>query len=314
MAADRRDVRRLLLANLALLITQIFWGSQVPIMSVLLATWGAFELSVFRFAIALPLFLAVLAWERRKAPDAPHVSLGRVALLGILGTAGFNLIYTFAIRFAGSVGAAVVASMLPLVAAIIMWVWQGQRPGKGMGLAVVCAIGGGLFASSFGGASADPASGDPAFGGLGEFLMLVALAVWTWYSHSAQTWLAGWSQMHISAATVVPAALFLAAAYAIAAMAGQVPFPPALPSARDAGLLIFLGVGPVFLGIMGWNFGVRGVGVVVASLYLNLIPAVAVATAALFGEQATWQQLLGGAIVLAGVVQVQVRRLRAQAS
>ncbi|MSP89322.1 MAG: DMT family transporter [Alphaproteobacteria bacterium] len=309
MVANRRDLRRLLLANLALLITQIFWGSQVPIMSVLLATWGAFELSVFRFAIALPLFLAVLAWERKKAPDAPYVSLGRVALLGILGTAGFNLIYTLAVRFAGSIGAVVVASMLPLVAAIVMWVWKRQRLGSGVALALACATGGGLLAASFDGGQ----TGDgPAFRRLGEVLMLVALTVWTWYSHAAQTWLAGWSQMHVTAATVTPAALFLIAAYAVAALAGQVPFPPALPSERDGWLLIFLGIGPVFLGIMGWNYGVRGVGVVVASLYLNLMPAIAVATAALFGEQASWQQLLGGAIVLIGVVQVQVRHLRAR--
>jgi drug/metabolite transporter (DMT)-like permease len=308
MAPDRRDLRGLLLANLALLVTQVFWGSQIPIMTVLLATWSAFELSVFRFAIALPLFLAVLAWELSKAADATHVPLGRVALLGTLGTAGFNLVYTFAVQFAGSIGAVVAASMLPLVAAIVMWFWKGQQLGRGMGLALTCAIGGGLLATGFDGAGRD---GGPAFRGLGEVLMLAALALWTWYSHAAQTWLAGWSQMHITAATVTPAALFLIAAYAVAVLAGQLPFPPAMPSERDAWLLIFLGIGPVFLGIRGWNYGVRGVGVVVASLYLNLMPAIAVATAALFGEQASWQQLLGGAIVLIGVVQVQVRHLRA---
>jgi drug/metabolite transporter (DMT)-like permease len=308
-ATDRPDGGRVLAANAALLLTQVFWGSQIPVMTVLLATWSAFELSVFRFAVALPLFLAALIWERARAPAAPTVPLGRVILLGILGAACFNLIYTLGVHHAGSIGAAVVASMSPLVAAAIMWAWRGQRPGPGASLALACAIAGGLLASSF-----NPASAGHAFGGLGEGLMLIALMVWTWYSHAAQTWLTGWSQLHITAATLVPAALFLVAIYAAAAVAGQVPFPPAMPTARDAWLLIYLGVCPVFLGIVGWNIGVRGVGVVVASLYLNLIPVVAVLTATLFGETASWQQLLGGAIVLVGVVQVQMRRLKTQGS
>jgi drug/metabolite transporter (DMT)-like permease len=65
-------------------------------------------------------------------------------------------------------------------------------------------------------------------------------------------------------------------------------------------------IGGTFL----WNFGVRGIGVVLASLYANLCPLVAVAIAAALGTPPTVWQLVGGALVIAGVVQLQLRQAK----
>jgi drug/metabolite transporter (DMT)-like permease len=52
------------------------------------------------------------------------------------------------------------------------------------------------------------------------------------------------------------------------------------------------------------------IGVVVASLYLNLIPLATLLTAVLLGIEPRPLQLVGGAVVLAGVVQAQLRLLK----
>ena len=77
-------------------------------------------------------------------------------------------------------------------------------------------------------------------------------------------------------------------------------------TSRGLRRLSWVTVGAVFL----WNFGVSRLGVVVASLFLNLVPVSAVLIAAAMGTAPTLTQLVGGLLVLAGVLQAQLRRLR----
>jgi drug/metabolite transporter (DMT)-like permease len=65
----------------------------------------------------------------------------------------------------------------------------------------------------------------------------------------------------------------------------------------------------VIAGLLGWNYGVRQLGVVVASLFLNFVPAFTILITTLQGRPPTLMQLLGGALVLAGVLQAQLRHL-----
>jgi drug/metabolite transporter (DMT)-like permease len=51
-------------------------------------------------------------------------------------------------------------------------------------------------------------------------------------------------------------------------------------------------------------------GIVVALIYLNMMPVVAIAITALLGTPPRLFQVVGGALVIAGVLQSQLRRLR----
>jgi drug/metabolite transporter (DMT)-like permease len=75
-------------------------------------------------------------------------------------------------------------------------------------------------------------------------------------------------------------------------------------------LFSWMTIGPVILGFFLWHYAVRKLGFVVASLFLNLTPVVAILITALaFAVYPTPQQLVGGALVLVGVLQSQLRRL-----
>jgi drug/metabolite transporter (DMT)-like permease len=104
--------------------------------------------------------------------------------------------------------------------------------------------------------------------------------------------------------------------YVLVALIGLAPLRPTVPlSALDIGLFSWMTVGPVILSFFLWHNAVHKLGFIVASLFLNLTPIVAILlTAGVFGIYPTPLQLLGGALVLAGVLQSQLRRLPSRAS
>jgi drug/metabolite transporter (DMT)-like permease len=77
-----------------------------------------------------------------------------------------------------------------------------------------------------------------------------------------------------------------------------------MPRPTGTDLLIFLYMGGLVAGagVMMWNFGVQRLGLVIASIYLNLIPLVAITISVVaLGTPLRWEQLIGGALVLGGV-------------
>ncbi len=66
----------------------------------------------------------------------------------------------------------------------------------------------------------------------------------------------------------------------------------------------------VAIGLIAWNHGVNRSGIVVALIYLNMMPVVAIAITALLGTPPRLFQIVGGGLVIAGVLQSQLRRLR----
>jgi drug/metabolite transporter (DMT)-like permease len=171
--------------------------------------------------------------------------------------------------------------------------------------AIVLAMAGGVLATY-----RPNAAGGPFDLRGGEILILLASACWAWYSLAAQRWLAQWTQLRISCITMVPGAAVSVAVYLAAALAGSAALPPPAPTGPlDVGFFAWMTVMAVIAGLLGWNYGVRQLGVVVASLFLNFVPIFTILITTLQGRPPTTMQLLGGALVLAGVLQSQLRHL-----
>jgi drug/metabolite transporter (DMT)-like permease len=61
-----------------------------------------------------------------------------------------------------------------------------------------------------------------------------------------------------------------------------------------------------------WNLGTARLGVAISSLYTNLAPVISVLLAVLLlGSETTAMQIVGGLVVLAGVIWMQLYGLRA---
>jgi len=132
----------------------------------------------------------------------------------------------------------------------------------------------------------------------------------------AQRWLAGYSQLHITGLTALTGLIGLYAIIGVAGGTGMAEFRIDL-SLEPVALLLFAGAISVAVGNSLWHFGVSRVGVTIAAMYNNLIPVVAVVIAFWAGTKPTAAQLVGAAVIIAGVLYAQgmaLRRAPAQAA
>lgn len=301
----------LLGANIGLCATILVWGTPIPFLGDLLERWDPIGMAMLRYLISLPvLALLLLATQpqllraRRILPET--TTWLQVWLLSVIGVVGFAVFFLVALAHSDPVTIAIVAAMSPVIATVVGWVCYRQRPASGIGLALVLAVTGGLmtrvdFAGS--GPMIDFQGGEP--------LMLAAIVCWTWYSITAQRWMPGASQLHITTVSVIPAALVLTAAYWALRRLDWVERFPVEPTLQDMALIAWIAISSIVIGVVAWNYGVKRLGVVVASMYLNFIPVIAVVTAAVIGFEPRIEQLAGGLLVLAGVAQAQYRRFAA---
>jgi drug/metabolite transporter (DMT)-like permease len=101
----------------------------------------------------------------------------------------------------------------------------------------------------------------------------------------------------------------LIAVYLIASAFGAADLPPAMPNSWiDTGLFLWLAFVPVMLGNILWHNGVYRLGPVIAALFMNLMPISAILITAALGVLPSWQQIIGGIVVLVGIMLAQLRR------
>lgn len=291
-----------------LILVAFIWGGMIPLNKFQLERWDPYFLVAIRSLGAAPLLFLLMLWTDRNRPPAAPVPAWRVWLFGVVGNGCFAVLYTLGVQYSDPILAAIVAASAPAIAAITDWLFFRLRFNR---LMIP-----GIAASVIGCALASIRWGDDkgfGFGG-GEIFMIGAMVCWAWYSTVSQRWCPGWSQPRIVFATMATSGVAACILYAILVMLGVVPFPPPPPERwEEAASLVWYVVAVMVLGVILWNNGVRQLGVVTASLYGNLSPCVSIVILVLMqGAEPRPQQLLGGALVLAGIVFSEWRILRSK--
>lgn len=291
-----------------LLLAALFWGGMIPLTKYQLQRWDPYFLVAARSLGAAPFLWLMMQFTDRNRAAPSAVPRWRQWTFGVLGNGGFAVLYTLGVQFSDPILAAIVTATAPAVAAVTDRVFfrlpfnRLMVPGL-IASAVGCAL-----------ASVSPGSGAGgiAFGG-GELLILLSTICWAWYSTAAQRWCPDWSQVRITFVTMATSGIAMTLLYIGLGVSGHAAFPPALPEQAIEGFsLLWYIVTVMVLGVVLWNAGVRAVGVVTASLYINLTPLVAIIIlVVLQGAQPTLLQLVGGALVLVGIVYSEWRILRA---
>jgi drug/metabolite transporter (DMT)-like permease len=257
----------------------------------------------WRVALAIPIFAAWCAWERRRA--APRAPAAPPPARGLLLAGAFfagDLVFWHWALMATSVAAATLESNLtPIFVVLAAWALRGERPTPRFTVALLVALLGVLLIAwpklAPTAAAAAATTGAPAgsAGSLRGDLFGVVTAVF----YAGYLWTVAELREHRSTATVMLATVIVAAAILLPpALGGRFLPQTARGWALVLGLALIaqcLGQGLITYALAHLPRNLSAVG-----LYLQPVAAAAYAWA-LLGESLAPVQLAGGAVVIAGI-------------
>ena len=252
-----------------------------------LALW---DVAALRFAVAGLLMLPVLV--RYGVRDAAGIGWRRAMVIGATVGAPYTLVLFAGLTYAPAAhGAVIISGGTPVMSALLVWLWFGERP-TAIGLAGLAIILVGLVLVSW------PALGDGAASQvwIGDQLLLGASTLWGAFTALTRRW-----QVDPLRGAAVVCVLALAYLPFYAALV-----PSRLPTAPSGEIVfqaLYQGVGVAILALLFYTRAIRELGPSAASLFMPLIPVLAVALGVpVLGEIPNAVQCVGIVGVCVGLV------------
>lgn len=291
--------RKTATAHGALLAVVVVWASAFSVIKALLDHgFAAEDVAILRYLVAAPGF-AFLLWRVGGLPGLTRRDGLRLAAVGVCVVVGYHVSLNVGTKYTTSGTAALVVALSPALTLLLavglgLERWNLRRAGglavAFAGVAIVVLLG---------------AGGELAFANAkGPLIVLAAPVAFAFYNVLLKPLLGRYDLLALTAATSLVGTVFL-----LPFVRGGTIDSVTGISAEDAVLVLYLGVVSTFLGYIGWNIGLRGLGATRAVSYTYLISPLAVLMGAvLLDEPVTLWLAVGGAFVLGGVAAAQRSR------
>ena len=274
-----------------LTLAMITVGSTVVASRIIAAGLPPFTAAALRFAIALPIFLALMHWRRQPLPRPARHDLGLIALQALCGSVGYAVLLVAGLRTTTAASAGVITGCLPAVGALVGALVLRERLGNRLILAIALAS---IGVAAVVVAPAHAAAGDSS--AVGNALVLGAVAceaVFLLLNKRLRVPLTPLAQSTF----MTGFGLLLTLVPALAERAWTAPVDPA----ALLGVLYYALV-PTVGGYLLWYAGAERVDAGRAALYTAVLPVSALALAALvLHEPIGVRQLIGAACVLTAI-------------
>lgn len=303
--------RAALVGTGAYLFASVLWGMNLPLTAALLKHFDPFWVSPLRYIVAALLLGAMVVLSVGPRQLRSPIPLWRIAVLSLC-VAGFLILYNLGLYLTHPMTVAALSAGAPVYVAVVSRWMTGARLERGFwGATLLMLIGAGIAIQ--GRAQAGGASLGSTFGLQGgEPLVILATCSWTAYSILAQRWFtADTTQLRRTYLTTVGALPWLLLFWIIARATGLVGPPNLHPSSLTLIQLLVAAVCCTALATVAWNTGVSRLGIQTGGMWQNTVPVFAVLISLFFFDvQPLAEQLIGGAVVLAGVLYMQWQRVR----
>lgn len=283
------------LGYLALVGATLSWAGNYLLGVIAVAETDPVSLTWLRWVIAVvPLFLIAQAIERPRWREVLR-SWPRLALLGAIGVAGYNLLLYAALETETPFQLSLINAFNPALIAIAAVVFLGARLGwRGIG-GIVLALAGVLWIVTAG----RPLTIVEHPPRIGSLIMVGAIVAWTAYTIIGRT---GPRLPPISAVAVQGAFVVVGLTPVVLLQGLRLP-----ETAAGAWSLAYIAVFPSIASYVLWNVALQRVPPAQAGVSLNLITVFTAIATVLLGMAITAPQIVGGVLVLAGVVLAQER-------
>ncbi len=284
------DARALLFVTVAMLT----WSSAYAAISYSLSAFSPGDVALARLGLAL---ICYLAWLRaRKLTLPPLAAWPPLLALGVMGLTLYHLCLNNAETGIASGTAAIILALSPAVTGVASALWLGERlsprviTGLGVALAGVVLV----TLTSGQNFSFQPKAA----------LVLVSVLATSFYFVGQKPFLLRYSAEAVTTVTF------------IGGVAAAIPFGLGLPHALLIAppsrivALLWLGLAPTFIGYLTWNMAIQRASVSKVTSFIYFSTPIALLISWLWlGERPGPLTLIGAAIIIAGVVLTNTRRM-----
>ena len=285
-----RNSPGIITANLACFLAMFMWAFAFPASEVLLQTWGVLALLLARTVLAVGTLTLIWLWtdgieNMKSAPKFHGLKIGGIgfgigAILLLVGQ-----------KMSDPVTPAIAAAMMPIAGAAVEVVLEKRVLKLHLIIAIILAFIGGIFA---GGVNFN----DATFGGVGALFCLIAIVLFAWVTHATTNDLKSLSPIGQTTITLIGSLIVVTAAYVACLTVGIRGAHMGLTGANELTLLVIMAVASIALAQLLWIWGAGGLGILFASLHMNIAPFYVMAIVVVFmGEQWNWSQAFGAALV-----------------
>ena len=278
-------------------ITALAWGGQFVVGKSALSRVDAFHLTAVRYFVAAALLLALLAAV--EGPSALRLDGRglRLAWLGTLGFAGFNLLAYTGLAHARPQSAALIIALGPLLTALVLWLKKRIRPARSTLAALVVALGGVALVISGG----HPETIVTGAIGWGDALVLAGALSFVVYTVGASEH-ADLSPLRFTALTAALGWPAIAVATIVATAAGLEPNPSVGAYTAVLPQIAYITLLGAVVAVVTWNGAVSIIGPQNAALFGNLIPVTTFAIEIVRGYRPGAVEILGALIAIGALV------------
>jgi len=273
-----------------LALAMVTVGSTVVASRIIAAGLPPFTAAALRFAIALPVFLAILRWRGQRLPRPGRHDAVLLALQALCGSVGYAVLLVAGLRSTSAADAGVITGCLPAVGALVGALVLRERIGARLVAAIALACVG--VAAVVVAPGADAGRHDLA----GDVLVLAAVGC-------EALFLLLNKRLHVPVAPLAQSTLMCGLGLAMTLVPAVFENAWTLPADRAALLgVIYYAVVPTVGGYLLWYAGAARVSAGEASLYTAILPVSALVLAALVLHEAIGVgQVLGAGCVLAAI-------------
>ena len=282
----------------ALLAATSAWGAMFLVSKDVLRHVDPFWFTLIRYSLSALLFAALLA-PRGAAPWRKLRShAGPLALRGVTGFGVFSVLLLTGLAHSVPSHGAIIMATTPISTQLLRWVLDGVRPTRTTLLSSALALAGVVVVSGV----LAPSNGDAASTAWGDAIALTGTLGWVWYTRGAAQFAGQLDVVEYSALTVLAAwpLMVLGALAASAIGLAEVPHLQGLQLSWHA--LLYVGLIPSALAVLAYNFGVRTLGTVTGTAFINFVPVSALLMSVGMGKLPSGSELLGMAMVVGALL------------
>ena len=273
----------------------VTWGGQFIAAKSVFAHVGPFEINAIRYLpISVILLAVLLRVEGRRALS--FEGRGRALWLLGVGVVCFNLFNYVGLRYTQPQSAALIAALMPLFAAFVLWGWTRKVPPPLTFACIVVAFLGVMLVISHG----DPAGYVRGPVHWGDALCLVGSFSFAAYTIGAAS-LSAFSPLRFTALTASLGTLMMIGVAIVAAAVGYDTPPSGHELVAALPAIAYLAIPGVVLAMLAWNASARLIGGQNTALLGNLIAITVFVIQIARGYRPTVLELVGAAVVIGAV-------------